>query len=176
MMNWIIPASDYQVWTDFKISFNNDLSLTTGNIYSLKGNNGSGKSSFIRKILIPYLQKNPQNQYVMYIEQQVQSQLDAVKSYTAMQKPPVRIETTEEMTTWLMANLKDSVQKAPRPVFLILDECSISNINLITSGFEANQICFLYVSHCPCEFMPELNQHIIEFKLLNQYHSFLTNI
>ena len=147
-MKWTIPAFKHAVWQDFAIDILSDLILETDKVYQLVGANGAGKSSFIKKILIPAIQSNPDNQYILYIEQQIQSQFDAVKSYAALQKPSARLKTFGEMIEFQIKQLSKSIAVAPRPCMIILDECNLrSEIISKLARFKIKEYCLVVVSH-----------------------------
>jgi len=163
-MNWIVPASTYSVWSDFSIEVSKDFTFESGRYYQLTGDNGSGKSSFIKRILIPQLLINQAQQYVLYIEQQIQSQFDAIKAYAALQKPPVQIHTFAEMIDFQLQKLSEQLKDQYRPCFFIIDECqSIQRIVQTLSHLKVKQYCLLYVSHRICEIA--IKEDIISLKL-----------
>jgi ABC-type sugar transport system ATPase subunit len=164
MMNWIVPASNCPVWSVFSIEVTKDISFECRRHYQLTGDNGSGKSSFLKRILIPQLLTNPSQQYVLYIEQQIQSQFDAVKAYAALQKPPVQISSFEEMVDFQLQTLSEQLKVQDRPCFIILDECQFTQRIVQTlSRLKIKQYCLLYVSHRICDIA--VNADIIGLKL-----------
>ena len=164
-MKWIIPATEYQVWKDFSLKLTNELSFETGMFYHLKGNNGAGKSSFIKKVLIPLLQKKPEQQYIFYIEQQIQSQFDAIKAYAALQKPSVQINNFNDMILYQLNKLSEQSKVSKRPMMVILDECSQSSmITEELSKFTDTQYCILFVDHSDCSTDMSNNSKDVIFK------------
>ena len=173
-MNWIIPSSLYNPWKDFSIELETDLTLQTGLIYQLKGDNGSGKTSFIKKILIPQLLKKPEEQYILYIEQQVQSQFDAVKSYAALQKPAKHITNTEEMISFYFEILTRKLEQESREVVLILDECILPEaVNTQLMKLEKYGLCLIYIAHQDYSFKTEMKKAEFLFKQIDQHKSLL---
>jgi Cdc6-like AAA superfamily ATPase len=147
-MQWVLTKSVYPVWDSYSLSIVEDIILKTGESYRLIGNNGTGKSSFIKKILIPTLQSNTEDQYIIYIEQQVQSQLNAIKSYSMFHNSASEINTVSEMILYYFNSLKQSIAQNDRPIIIILDECfEIELIESLLSEFNKHQYCLIYVSH-----------------------------
>ena len=147
-MNWLIPKSIYTIWSDFRLEIQHDIKFETGCCYHLKGQNGTGKSSFIKKILIPLLQNQTSEQCILYLEQQVQSQFDAIKAHAALQKPSVHINTVDGMFDYQLKQLSFQLDTEPRPVIIILDETIFSDlINPWLSKTGIESICLVYISH-----------------------------
>jgi len=152
-MNWLIPAFKYEIWTEFQLEITSDIEFETGSCYHLKGQNGSGKTSFVRKVLIPHLVKNPSQQYILYLEQQVQSQLDAIKAYAAIQKPAVHLKNVEEMFEYQLNLLSAAFEQEPRPIIIILDETVYPLvINQWLQQTNIEHICLVYISHLESNF------------------------
>ena len=156
-MNWNIAAGDYQIWNDFSIQVPSDLSFKTHYAYHLTGVNGSGKSSFLRKVLIPQLMHSPEDQYIVYIEQQIQSQFDAVKANAALHKPLVRIDSFEDMINYLIKCVSIQMNKQSRPCLIISDESAlIEQIQANLTKYDIVEYCLVFVSHQDCIIKREL--------------------
>lgn len=163
-MNWLIKASTNNVWSDFKIEVTADLVFEAGSIYQLDGDNGTGKTSFIKKVLIPEILLNPDRQYLMYIEQQIQSQFDVVKAYAALQKPAVQIHTFTDMVDYQLYKLSQQLITQSKPCFIIIDESSLlTRIVQTLSRLKVKQYCLVYVSHQKCEI--PVNKEILHLKI-----------
>ncbi len=168
-MKWKINADNYQVWPDFTIDITKDITLRTNSQYHLIGNNGSGKSSFIKKVLIPLLQNNPEQQYILYVEQQTQSQFDAVKAYAALQKPPVEVNTFSDMIVALFADLKHQLALSDRPCTIILDECQLTdNIIKELALLKASQYCLFFITHQEGDLGFDATIHHLKLNSINQ--------
>ncbi|MFO7659930.1 MAG: hypothetical protein R6V77_03365 [Candidatus Cloacimonadaceae bacterium] len=152
-MNWVVPAEVYHIWTDFSLEIDSELVFAIGKCYHLTGQNGAGKSSFIKKVLIPQLLKQQSLQFILYLEQQVQSQLDAVKANAALQKPAMHINTIDEMFDYQLKQLSRQLAAEPRPVIIILDETILSDlINQWLNKVSVEQACLIYISHQDFDF------------------------
>jgi len=159
-----IPASLNILWQDFELHIEKDIVLKTGITYHLTGNNGSGKTSFIKKILIPLLNVNPQHQYILYVEQQIQNQFYALKAYSSLSKTSKHLSTFNEMVMYQLNDLKNMLLKDDRPVMLILDEFDITDeVKQTVYELEKNEICILYISHKPCLFDKKDNMVNLSF-------------
>ncbi len=115
-----IAKGRYDLWPGFALQLEETLSFEQGKLYHLEGANGSGKSSFINRILISALQK--EKAYILHFEQQASLQLQAVKGWTAIFKPEIRIKTLEQMQDWLIEDLIQNLQKQPLPLWIVADE------------------------------------------------------
>lgn len=167
-MNWLIPKSIYNIWTDFRIETQQNIKFETGCCYHLKGQNGTGKSSFIRKILIPQLQNRTSEQYILYLEQQVQSQFDALKAHAALQKPSVQINSVEHMFSYQLRRLSHFTEKDPRSAIIILDETIYPEIiNEWLQEADLEQVCLIYVSHLDYNFTGFSPIKSIRFQLVS---------
>ncbi len=167
-MSWLIPASSYQLWPDFRLEFFRDIVLENGNCYHLQGNNGAGKTTFLKQLLIPMLERDPSRQYVLYIEQQVQSQLDAILAYAALNRYLLPIRTAEDMLDYLLELLHCQLQKSTRPVILILDESIIPGIlQKRMAELDQSSICLLYTSHQEVEIAGNLNLKQLRFDVIS---------
>jgi hypothetical protein len=157
-MNVTIPASVYQLWKGFSLEIKRDLSFNPGFVYRIKGANGAGKTTFIRKLLLPAVQKTPETQYILYIEQQIQSQFDAIKAYAAMQKPAVGIDTFSAMISYLLSLYENVRSSSYRPLMIVCDECQYDDlICQYLQKLEASSYCLIYISHTASAF-DNLNQ------------------
>ncbi len=110
----------YQVWKSFSLQFDNKISFENGMTYRLSGSNGSGKSSFIKRVLIPELQKS-QIRY-LYVEQQVQNQLYAIKADAAIKKYAYSINDDGSVVDYLLQSLIEAEPDYNNPCVFILDE------------------------------------------------------
>jgi Cdc6-like AAA superfamily ATPase len=171
-VQWTLRPDFYLPWKDFQLEVKHSLLFETGSCYHLAGNNGTGKTSFIRKVLIPYLQRQPYSQYVLYIEQQVQSQFDAVKSNAALGKPPLHIESLQDMIAYLIAITNRHLIANPRPLIIILDELhQLENVLNWLSKKQLHDVCLLFVSHVDIEINLNLNKYHLDFNLVKPNHT-----
>jgi ABC-type cobalamin/Fe3+-siderophores transport system ATPase subunit len=163
-MNWQITRAKYQAWKEFKLQLDDNILFSTGMFYHLKGQNGSGKSSFIRKVLLPFLKNDPQKQYIFYLEQMIQTQFDAVHACAALSKPARQITTRSEMVAFLMDNLWMCYKEEPRPVFIIIDEYPDSKlISELLTRIDIKEYCLVYTSHQKTQFERFENLRTIDF-------------
>ncbi|MDZ4182589.1 MAG: hypothetical protein U1B83_06915 [Candidatus Cloacimonadaceae bacterium] len=122
-----------------------ELSLGIGELIHLSGDNGSGKSSFLRRLLIPQIQAQQADIYQLYFEQQSALQLFSVKAHAAFQKPPRQINNEEQMTTYLLDNLELAMRKQSRPVILMIDESP--RLESIVERVRQHPVCIVFASH-----------------------------
>lgn len=117
-----ISSGSYRVWEGFSLSFDRDLDLIRGNSYMLRGENGSGKSSFLKQILIPALVLQASSQYLLYFEQQMMRQLYAIRADAALKNYPKALKTEEDCIHYLLDDLAKALAKQTRPVYALIDE------------------------------------------------------
>ncbi len=157
-MIWTIPSGKYKLWNSLELSLETDFSVSTGEVHQIKGMNGSGKSSFLKQLLLPYLRTNPGGQYVMYIEQQVQSQMDAITAYSDLHRHPGQIQSTADLLKYQFFLLKESLAMQTRPCIIIADECS--NMNELLEGIQQlgfDNTCLIFVAHQQIELLTKYN-------------------
>jgi ATPase subunit of ABC transporter with duplicated ATPase domains len=116
-----IERQQAQLWAEFGVVIENDLCFEAGGRYQLCGNNGSGKSSFLRKLLLPALLKEAGN-YVLYFEQQMNLQLFTIRAHAAMNPSNPLLATEFQAVEFLLDDLRRTLDREPRPHYLILDE------------------------------------------------------
>lgn len=116
----LLPKGDYQVWESFSLALPADLDFGPG-IHYLSGANGSGKSSFITRLLLPRLLQDP-DIYSVYLEQQMHLQVTAVKAYASVIKPHRKINSEADTVDFLLQNLLGAWQERQRPCYVVMDE------------------------------------------------------
>lgn len=169
-MKWIVPCQSYLLYKSFFIKISKDLCFETDKSYWLKGKNGSGKTSFIKKILVPLLQRNPDEQYIIYVEQQIQAQFDAIKSYCLLQKPATEIHSLPDMVKGLFNITIERMSMVKRPIFIILDEYyDIDVINSSLAKFNPDMYCLIIVSHSEVYPLKTNDNSTIVFKQLREF-------
>jgi ABC-type dipeptide/oligopeptide/nickel transport system ATPase subunit len=141
-----IEANVYSFWQDFELVLDIDLNFLPGNVYRLVGRNGSGKSTFITQMLLPRLSKR-KDLYLIYSEQQMQSQLQAIKAYAGVFLPRREVNSESEAYSYLAESLTLSRETDERPSFIILDE-PLQSADVLSQTFAIdNQCCLIYSSH-----------------------------
>jgi len=118
----IIPAGNYQLWPTFSLQLPQDLEISPDTNYYLQGNNGSGKSSFIKQLLLPKLRES--ECYHLYWEQQIGIQRYVISAHAAMHHQPFPARSELDALSYLAHNLKQAQSLNPRPAFWVLDECT----------------------------------------------------
>ncbi len=116
----LLTKGDHQVWEGFNLSLETDLSFSPG-IHYLEGANGSGKSSFLSRLLLPRL-LHDRAVYCLYLEQQMHLQLTAVKAYASLIQLRRRIFGEAETVGYLLDDLLRVWQIQPRPCYVLMDE------------------------------------------------------
>jgi energy-coupling factor transporter ATP-binding protein EcfA2 len=118
----LIKAGNYQVWPNFALEVSTDLSFEMGKSYQLLGANGSGKSSFIQKLLLPAIREQD-NAYIVYLQQQMHLQLYALKAHAAFHAPGIRICTANDAAKYLLADLQKAYAARAKNIYIVADEC-----------------------------------------------------
>ncbi len=136
----VIPAGKHLLWQQFNLEICCSIAFEQGKHYHLQGENGSGKSSFINRILIPRLKES--GCYILLFEQQMALQLHAIKAHAAIFSPGRRIVSEQDVISYLLDDLKATYMNKPRDVYIIADEshelmmlseCSIPHCLIYTS-------------------------------------------
>jgi len=118
----ILNAGDYPLWPSFTLKLPEDLEFSPDHHYYLQGNNGSGKSSFIKRLLLPKLKAS--DSYHMYWEQQIEIQRYVISAHAAMHHQPFPANSEQDAMNYLIQNLKQASSLKPRPAYFIVDECT----------------------------------------------------
>lgn len=161
----IITAGTHLIWPGFKLENSEAIELQLGSIYHLRGANGSGKSSFIKQLLLPTLLAKRQDHYIIYLEQQMHKQLYALKAGAALAAYPQQIECEADAVDYLLHDLGAALQLQSRSVYAICDESPCLQ-HFITRLQQMNvPSCVLFSSHEP---NPGLSNRCIDFAPLNQ--------
>lgn len=110
----------FPLWNAFELELVADLEFKSGKVYHLDGRNGSGKSSFIRKCLLPRIMEKRIG--YLYLEQQMHTQLSAIKANAALANYPESIHSEAEAVDYLLYDLEKCHRKAEQACFVIWDE------------------------------------------------------
>ncbi len=143
----LVPKGDLRLWPDFVLRVPEEIMLTRGNIYHLAGTNGSGKSSFIRNFLLRYEPTEPV--YRLYFEQQMSSQLQAVKAIAAFAGQSAKVERESDAVSYLLDDLERCMQKEPRPLWIFADESRFLDMILSHPAVQSAHALVLYCEHGP---------------------------
>ncbi|MDD3096437.1 MAG: hypothetical protein PHU99_01780 [Candidatus Cloacimonetes bacterium] len=117
----ILEAGYRQVWPGFALDLVQELRFCQESRYQLHGSNGSGKSSFLQKLLLPALQDNKAG-YIVYLQQQIYLQLFALKAHTAFNLPGYRISDAQDAARYLLRDLRIAYNQKAQDIYLIADE------------------------------------------------------
>ncbi|HQF67402.1 MAG TPA: hypothetical protein PLC91_00520 [Candidatus Cloacimonadota bacterium] len=156
-----LEAATLQIWPEFRLELPAPLEFQTGFRYHLRGFNGSGKSSFLSRVLLPRLNGNF-SCYSLYFEQQMSLQLDAVRAYAALRKTRQLLASEKDVIDFLLRDLFNRLQEAPRPAYVLMDESPHTSFIADSLQEQAANSCLIYTSHQ--EGLP--NSICMDFKLL----------
>ncbi|MDI3504647.1 MAG: hypothetical protein PWP64_1583 [Candidatus Cloacimonadota bacterium] len=155
-----ISAGKREVWPGFSLIIPQALEFHPGSQYFLKGDNGSGKSSFIHRILLPLLQQRD-DLYIICLQQQMYLQIHALSALAAVFKPDFFVRNEDDVWRYLWDDL--AAQKDSLPVFVIADEAHRLNIPEAMD----RPLCLIFSSH---RYQREA-AHKLEFVAQNPYES-----
>jgi len=142
-----INGGRYEIWDGFTLELPRSLHFEYGNIYKLVGGNGSGKTSFINRLLLPALRENWDERYLLVLQQQMFRQLYVIKAHAALSKYPVPIRTERDAVNYMLHDLEQAQAKAPRPVFAILDESPTPDKFISALRSRKEPFCAVFCSH-----------------------------
>lgn len=141
----LISKGDHQVWENFSLSLSEDLSFGPG-IHYLSGANGSGKSSFITRLLLPRLRQDS-DLYCVYFEQQMHLQVNAVKAYAGVIQPRRKIAGEADTVDFLLKNLLQAQESEPKPCFIVMDESLFAERVLFFLQTRLTTFSLIYSAH-----------------------------
>jgi ABC-type dipeptide/oligopeptide/nickel transport system ATPase subunit len=155
-----LPAGKREIWPGFTLNLPQSLEFAPGSSYHLKGANGSGKSSFIHRILLPALQDRD-DLYILCLEQQMHLQIYALSAIAAIFKPEYSIRNEEDVWRYLWDDLASRADSFP--VYVIADEAH----QLKIPAAPERPVCLIYSSH---QYQQE-KARIIEFVQIDSHQS-----
>ncbi len=123
-----IPGGDYRVFKQLELQLPCDISFNTGDTCFITGDNGLGKTSFLKNILIPEIQKAipEKNLLLFYVEQDFTLQFYAIRAYAAaaggMQ---VGFRRFGEAISYMADIFSRFATEKEYTVFLVFDEIEI---------------------------------------------------
>ncbi|MDP2173667.1 MAG: hypothetical protein Q8M98_06095 [Candidatus Cloacimonadaceae bacterium] len=142
---FMIPTGSHSLWQGFDLDVRRELWFGIGDIFHLHGDNGSGKTSFLRKLLVPQALDSVNPVYQLYFEQQSALQLFSVKAYAALQKPPRQINNENQMIDYLLDSFDLARQREARPALVMIDESP--RLHDIIERVSVHSVCIVFASH-----------------------------
>jgi ABC-type sugar transport system ATPase subunit len=140
-----IAAGTYNLWPQFSLEIPKTIAINSRQCYRITGTNGSGKSSLLKKLLLPLLKKT--DCYYLYLEQQMSAQLFAVKAHAALNNSLHLIEDESQVASYLLENLQSELQGRKRLCCFVLDETSqYSRVLDFIREHDVEYVCFI-ISH-----------------------------
>ena len=166
-----IPQGPIFCWQDFSLLIEKKLTFEPGMIYNLQGENGCGKSSFLKHCLLPVLESKKDLIYRIYLQQLFHLQGYAIKSHSAFYKPELELRSELDCVQYLLNNLFETFSQDPRPVYCIVDENRY--IQEIHRYLKENDFpfCLIYCAHSSFSLSEDVN--IVNFKVINPKQSII---
>ncbi len=149
----------HQVWPDFSIEQTADIVFQAG-VYRLNGENGSGKSSFYKKVLLPALREDG-GFYIVYLEQMMKGQYYALKAHAALSGWQSGLHSQKDCVDYLLYDLSKALERLQRSIFAIADETSC--LNQVWEKLKAlgQDFTLIYSSHLEEELTPDYQLELI---------------
>ena len=102
-MNILIPADNYRIWERLTLSVPEPLDFTLGQQYLFVGDNGAGKSSFIKRVFLPAFEAQADRRFLLlYVTQDFLMQFYTIKAHSAFhQREKSAIHSPEAAIAYL---------------------------------------------------------------------------
>ncbi len=142
----LIEPGRYDVWPDFSLSVSSALEFLAGGRYHLQGANGSGKSSFLSRVLLPRLRSRA-DVFALYFEQQMRYQLPAMKAYASLLPPHRLIGKEADAVQYLLDDLLACVKQESRPIYVLVDESPQAPLIRDFLSIEIPSACLVFSAH-----------------------------
>lgn len=169
-----ISKGVYDLNSTLKLSVNENIELISGMSYDIKGENGSGKSSFVRNILFKEVSKQCKGiiQY-LYFDQEILSQFYYGKAYLSV-KEHRGIKKIDDLILAIIKLHTENNIYGNENFILILDETDkyISTSKLV-SYFLTYKLTLINISHKQTEGISF--EHKIIIKKIDELNSTLEN-
>ena len=143
----IIPPALHKLYDGFELEITGELAFMAGERYYLSGANGSGKTSFLQRTLLPKLLEHPEKQYILYLEQQMRGQFLALKAYAAYSAYHQPVNCEADAVDYLLHNLRQCLSFQTRPIVLVVDESSAAQPVRDLYVEHMDTSCLIEVSH-----------------------------
>lgn len=164
----LIAAGVHPIWPGFSLENQQEIELLPGRSYHLRGSNGSGKSSFLKQLVLPGLLAGRQDHFLLYFEQQMHKQLYALKAGAALAGYPHQIECEADAVNFLLSDLEAALKQQKRKVFALCDESPLLDLIRNRLSQLETPFCLLFSSHADA---PVQTGHVIEFGSVDQHLS-----
>ncbi len=167
-------AGEYECWQGFRLHLESDINLSLGTNYYLHGANGSGKSTFIKKLLLPSLQSSRNQVFSLYIQQHFHLQAYLIKAEAALLYPEHRPHSMADCLDYLLCGLSKALEICSRPVVIVADETPKLELLLQYLNKLPQPSCLIYSMHGDHKQPAALQS--IHFEPLSPYESKVTCI
>lgn len=143
-----LTAQVYQVWHDFRIKLSSEIKFEPNYLYLFTGDNGAGKTSFLRKVILPELQKSKEF-FPAYLSQDFAHQYYSIKAYSVYDNNNSVVNNFSEAINYYLQRLSNDISK-DKIIFLMLDEAEVYHkLKELTTPLKNHQVIFLLITHNP---------------------------
>ncbi len=147
MNKLIINSQKRSFYEILNLNIVQDLVFEEGGVYRLEGLNGSGKSTFVSKILIPEIKQN--NKFLLfYLSQDFHLQFYSIQAYAAYKEEKNPINSYEDAVFYFLEQFLREDELENRTIFFILDEIEIfSDFKKIINKIQGLKKIICFVNH-----------------------------
>ena len=172
-MTITIPPDNYPLWEHLTLSVPQTLTFALRRQYLLVGDNGAGKSSFIKRVFIPAFERQAdQRLFLWYVSQDFLMQFYAIKAHSALhQREKSAIHSPEAAIAYLFDCYRNAL-KDGAAIAAVFDESeAVVSLRPLIEEIAALRSMMLVITHQQ-EVMNALpNAKHLEFRRLDSQRS-----
>lgn len=165
-----LTKGEYKLNNSISAKITSDIIFQYGLTYLLNGDNGTGKSSFLKNILVPQIDKIATNNFLLFhTEQDVALQFYVIKSYYKGLKKSKKIFSTFE---YGLQNLKEefltfNLYKNKQIVFILDEIDQYVDINEFLKDLPIENTTLILATHNKQKLWTKENFITLNFKKIN---------
>ena len=172
-MNIVIPADNYRIWERLTLSVPEPLDFTLGQHYLLIGDNGAGKSSFIKRVFLPAFEAQADRRFLLfYVTQDFLMQFYAIKAHAAYhQREKSAIHSPEAAIAYLYDCYRAALHDGAALAAVFDESEAVVRLRPLIEEIAALRSMIVVITHQQ-ELMEALpNAKRLEFRRLNSQRS-----
>ena len=172
-MNIAIPADDYRIWERLTLSVPEPLDFRLHQQYLFVGDNGAGKSSFVKRVFLPAFEAQADHRLLLfYITQDFLMQFYAIKAHSAFhQREKSAIHSPEEAIAYMYACHRRALQEDTALAAVFDESEAVVRLRPLIEEIATLRSMILVITHQQ-ELMDALpNAHRLEFRRLDLQRS-----